>query len=174
VTTFRYPCYRDLLKSLGTFDAICGYATIAIDFLGEELEQNPEPFEWLPRYSNGHGVILHNVDYGSLGPRLAEMFVLLVHARFEEFLRSFLHVHVAAQSWKPRGDLGLFEYVTKNLALVHSANGEDNRETIEYYRLARNAISHPGCQWALENRPLVGASKPDSGFLMGCVLHRLF
>ena len=144
MTTFRYPCYRDLLKSLGGFDAICGYATIAVDFLSEELEQNSEPRDWLGRYSKGHGVTLHDVDYNSLAPRLAEMFVLLVHARFEDFLRSFLQEHAASQSWGSRGNLGLFEYVLKNLLLLHSAHGADARETIEYYRLARNAISHPG------------------------------
>ncbi len=139
---FRYPCYRELRKSLGAFDAVCGYATIAVDFLNEELEQNPEPRDWLSRYAKGHGITLHDVEYESLAPRLAEMFVFLVHARFEEFLRSFLHAHVASQSWEPRGDSGLFEYVVKNLALAHSANGAGERETIEYYRLARNALSH--------------------------------
>jgi hypothetical protein len=87
-------------------------------------------------------VTLHDVDYDSLTPRLAEMFVLLVHARFEEFLTSFLESHVDSKLWDPRGDSGLFEYVLNNLGLVHSANGEAERETIAYYRLARNAISH--------------------------------
>jgi hypothetical protein len=145
-TTFRYPCYLDLRRSLGAFDAVCGYATIAVDFLSEELQQNPEPRDWLSRYSKSHGVTLHDVDDASLTPRLADMFVLLVYARFEEFLRSFLDEHRPSQTWEPRGDLGLFEYIVKNLNLAHCTNASGDRETIEYYRLARNAISHPSAK----------------------------
>ncbi|WP_339731021.1 hypothetical protein [uncultured Gimesia sp.] len=136
---------------MGRFDAICGYATIAVDFLGEELGQNPEPFDWLARYSKGHGITLHDVDYGSLTPRLGEMFILLVHAHFEEFLRIFLKIHVAASSWPDRGDASLFEYITKNLRLAHSVSAAKEREIIEYYRLARNIISHPGIKTVRAN-----------------------
>jgi hypothetical protein len=142
-TTFRYPCYRDLLRSLGNFDAICGYTTIAVEFLNEAMEQNPQPREWLARYSKGHGVTLHDVDNESLASRLAEMCVMLVHSHFEEFLRDFLQVHAGCASWGSRGDAGLFEYVTKHLGLQHRGNAAAERETIEYYRLARNVLAHP-------------------------------
>lgn len=152
-TTFRYLCYRELLGNLGRFDAICGYATIAVDFLNEELEQNSDPRDWLSRYAKGHGVILHDVDTELLRPRMAEMFVLLVHAHLEEFLRSFLHEHEASKKWPKREDKGLFEYVLVNLKLIHACEGEAERETIEYYHLARNHIVHPDIKTTrLENQ----------------------
>lgn len=141
------------MRSLGSFDAICGYTTVAVDFLSEELEQNSEPRDWLSRFSKGHGVVLHDVEHESLPHRLAEMFVLIVNTRFEEFLRSLMEQHAGAAQWKSRGDVGLFEHVTKSLCLTHSTNGAADRETIEYYRHARNVISHPGTKTKrLENR----------------------
>lgn len=142
-SSFSYPCLRDFYKSLGRFDAICGYVTVAVDFLTEEYEQHPDGFDWITRYSKGHGVILHDVHFESISPRLAEMFVLLVHAQFEEFIRSFLLEHQASREWGDRGDQGLFEYVVKNLGLTHTTSNAAERETIEYYHLARNVISHP-------------------------------
>ena len=79
------------------------------------------------------------------------MFILLVHARFEEFLRTFLVSHTAAAAWADRGDVSLFEYVTKNLSLSHATDAAKERETIEYYRLARNVISHPGIKTTRAN-----------------------
>lgn len=143
-STFSYPCLRDLYKSLGRFDAICGYASIAVGFFTEEYEQHPDGFDWVTRYSKGCGVTLHHVHFDSITPRLAEMFVLLVHAQFEDFIRSFLREHQPSRMWDPRGDQGLFEYVVKNLGLSNSTASEADRETIEYYHLARNIISHPG------------------------------
>lgn len=87
--------------------------------------------------------MLHDVDNESLAPRLAEMFVVLVHSHFEEFLRDFLHAYAGCASWGPRGDDGLFEYVVKHLGLAYSVNAAAERETIEYYRLARNVLAHP-------------------------------
>ena len=66
-----------------------------------------------------------------------------MHAQFEDFIRSFLSEHATAQSWPPRGDKGLFEYVLNNLRLAYSSNGAEEREIIKYYRFARNVISHP-------------------------------
>jgi hypothetical protein len=43
VTSFRFECHRTLLKALGRFDAICGYATLAVDLLDEQIQQNPDP-----------------------------------------------------------------------------------------------------------------------------------
>lgn len=143
-SSFSYQCLRDLNKSLGRFDAICGYSTIAVDFLNEEYTQHPDGFDWITRYSKGHGVTLHDVHFESITPRLAEMFVLVVHAQLEEFMRSLLIEHHGAKDWPNRGDQGLFEYVVKNLGLAHSATGAREREIIEYYHLARNVISHPG------------------------------
>lgn len=79
------------------------------------------------------------------------MFILLVHAHFEEFLRSFLDVHVGASAWPARGDASLFEYVTQNVGLAHTTNAAKERETIEYYRLARNVIAHPGIKTTRAN-----------------------
>lgn len=140
--SFSYPCLRDLYKSLGRIDAICGYATIAVNFLTEEYSQHPDGFDWVTGYSQGHGVILHDVHFDSISPRLAEMFVLLVHAQFEDFIRAFLEEHKESSEWEARGDKGLFEYVVKNLGLSHSSASAADRETIEYYHLARNVVSH--------------------------------
>lgn len=142
-SSFSYPCLRDLYKSLGRFDAICGYAIVAVDFYTEEYEQHPDGFDWITRYSKGQGVTLHDVHFESINPRLAEMFVLLVHAQFEEFIHSFLLEHKASREWGDSGDQGLFEYVLKNLGLTHATASAAERETIKYYHLARNVISHP-------------------------------
>jgi len=107
------------------------------------MEQNPEPRDWLAKYSKGHGVTLHDVDDESLAPRLTGMFIMLVHSHFEEFLRNFLKSNPDCRSWKERGDASLFEYVVKNLGLASSGNGANERETIEYYHLARNILAHP-------------------------------
>ena len=142
-TSFSYPCLRDFYKSLGRFDAICGYATVAVDFFTEEYEQKQDGFDWVTRYSKGHGVTLHDVHFDSLSPRLAEMFILLVHAQFEEYIRKFLLEYHAANKWEKRtSEQSLLEYTMKNLKLTKSSGGAKDRECIEYYHLVRNKISH--------------------------------
>lgn len=153
-SSFSYPCLRDLYKSLGRFDAICGYATVAVDFFTEEYQRHPDGFDWITRYSKGHGVTLHDVHFKSISPCLAEMFVLLVHAQLEEFIRSFLQEHRASREWDNRGDQGLFEYVIKNLGLNNTGASATERETIKYYNLARNVISHPNIKRNRLNKQL--------------------
>ncbi|GEM_PF-2741932 len=140
---FRYPCYVRLQANLGRIDAICGYATIAVDLLSEELQENSNPREWLSGTAKHRGIVLHDVDDQLLPHRLAQMFIVTVHAQLEEFLHAFLEDHTESQAWdkKVEGE-PLFLYVMKNLGMLHRGSCAQDRETVEYYRLIRNRFSH--------------------------------
>ena len=60
--------------------------------------------------------------------------------------------------------------------IVGVAQQQDDFAALLFHSMlpARQDTLFSNCQWALENRPLVGASKPDSGFVIGRVLYRLF
>src|SRR5690349_8496984 len=140
---FRYPCYCSLKDNLGRIDAICGYATIAVDLLSEELQENSSPREWLSGTAKRHGIVLHDFDDQLLPHQLAQMFIVSVHAQFEEFLYAFIKDHRKSQIWDKRNDgEPLFSYVLKNLGMLHRATCAQVRETVEYYRLIRNRFSH--------------------------------
>jgi hypothetical protein len=140
---FHYPCYTRLQTNLGRIDAICGYATVAVDLLSEEMRQNSNPREWLSGTAKLQGIVLHDVDDQLLPHRLAQMFIVTVHAQFEEFLHAFLEDHKESQAWDKRTDREpLFLYVLKNLGMLHQASCAQDRETVEYYRLIRNRFSH--------------------------------
>lgn len=140
---FHYPCYKRLLSNLGRIDAICGYATLAIDLLSEELQQNNSPREWLSGTARIHGLILHDVDDELLPHRLAQMFIVTVHAQFEEFMISFLDEHRESASWPDKKrEEALSHYVLTNLKLIFKNECANDREVVEYYRLLRNRFSH--------------------------------
>lgn len=140
---FHYPCYKRLTSNLGRTDAICGYATLAVDLLSEELPQNNSPREWLSGSAKMHGLILHDVDEELLPHRLAQMFIVTIHAQFEEFLTSFLQEHRAADSWPDKKrEESLSHYVLTNLGMAFKQDCANDREVAEYYRLLRNRFSH--------------------------------
>jgi hypothetical protein len=140
---FHFPCYRRLTSNLGRIDAICGYATLAVDLLSEELQQNNSPTEWLSGTAKLHGLVLHHVDDELLPHRLAQMFIVGVHAQFEEFLVGFLEENEQSRSWSKRSDKeSLSHYVLTNVGLIFKAECAIDREVCEYYRLVRNRFSH--------------------------------
>lgn len=140
---FHYPCYKRLMSNLGRIDAICGYATLAVGLLSEELQQNNSPREWLSGTARMHGLILHDVDDELLPHRLAQMFIVTVHAQFEEFLISFLEEHRESASWpEKKREEALSHYVLTNLGMIFKKDCANDREMIEYYRLLRNRFSH--------------------------------
>ncbi|GAA5121695.1 hypothetical protein JIN84_01070 [Luteolibacter yonseiensis] len=132
-----------MTSNLGKIDAICGYATLAVDLLSEELQQNNDPREWLSGTAKLHGMILHDVDESLLSHRLAQMFVVTVHAQLEDFLNAYLTEHSASSEWPKKKDgESLFHRVLSNLQLIFRKDCEKDRETCEYYRLIRNRFSH--------------------------------
>ena len=140
---FHYPCYSRLKSNLGRIDAICGYATLAVDLLSEELQQNNFPRDFLWGNARVRGLVLHGVDEGLLPHRLAQMFIVTVHAQFEEFLHGFLEEHAPSSAWQKRKEgESLSQYVLTNLHLLHQGACAEEREIAEYYRLIRNRFSH--------------------------------
>jgi len=141
---FFYPCYKRLMSNLGRIDAICGYATLAVDLLSEKLNEINDPRDWLSGCAKIRGMILHDVDEDLLPHRLAQMFVVSVHAQFEEFLQGFLDEHQSPGSNWPERKNGepLCHYVLSQLGLLFRSECEQDREVCDYYRLIRNRFAH--------------------------------
>jgi hypothetical protein len=108
------------MSNLGRIDAICGYATLAVDLLSEKLTETDDPRGWLSGSAKIRGMILHDVDEGLLPHRLAPMFVVSVHSQFEEFLQGFLDEHQSYSGKWPERKNGepLCHYVLSHLGLL--------------------------------------------------------
>lgn len=141
-TSFRYPCYKSFLNSLGRFDAICGYSTLAIRLMNQTLSEQKSPRDWLSKTASENGLVIHQIEVDLLPTRLAEMYILLVHAEFEAFLDDFLNEHWPSKAWSPKGQEWKFHWILSKLDLRYQKETKLDRLILEYYWKIRNQIAH--------------------------------
>ncbi len=155
-TTFQFPCYRTLNRSMGKVDAIIQSNEIAIQHFLAEAEKQTDRDAYLRSMNKRYGTnLLGYVDPATLGLRIRHLYLVSTYQQAEDFLRRFKEEHPRSREWAPRCELPLLEHVLRNIGPNYDASakvvGRLEIKIFNYYRRVRNRFVH--VEAAEEKRP---------------------
>ena len=143
-TTFRFQCYKVLLRTLGRIDAICTFSYLAVLRLQSEIGHENSPHLRLGEMAKEYSMVVNHIDKEIMPNRLTLMYILAVYSQLEEFLKLLIQEHPNSKEWERKTDEDLIKFVLRSVVVLNKNDCEYEREIVDYYRLVRNRFMHPG------------------------------
>lgn len=153
-STFRLPCFRELVSELGVSDASCELTELAIRQLELDAHASGDIRQFVEGLSKTHGVVVRVNDDLRLFNLTRRSYVVLAYSFFDQFLsklRGELEP-ITGEPWGAKNDENQVEYVLGQLNQPKSSlrpfAGAYWFELVEFYRLTRNQIVHPKADYS--------------------------
>jgi hypothetical protein len=154
-STFRLPCFRELVSELGVSDAACELTELAIRQLESDAHASGDIRQFVEGLSKTHGVVVTVNEDLRLFNLTRRSYIVLAYSFFDQFLsklRGELEL-ITGEPWGAKNDEeNQVEYVLRQLnhqkASLQPFAGAYWFELVEFYRLTRNQIVHPKADYS--------------------------
>jgi hypothetical protein len=99
MTTFRFRCYRNLIKTLGKLDAVVEFAEVSTREILSQCGDGESRRNHIKFLSRKHRVIVDDVAPEAVPTRMAQLYILSAYQQAEEFLQAFRNEHPRSPRW---------------------------------------------------------------------------
>ena len=147
ITKFSYEAYRVLKKNLGEYDAVIEVNELLI----KEFNSNSKEIgynRYVEKLSEKHNVIVDSIKIDLFNLRIRQYYIVSVYQAFETFISKFKReflTYFIGHSWITKQDgETVLENVVQNVKVINPKIDlqKEVLESVDYYRLVRNYMSH--------------------------------
>lgn len=146
---WRFDAYRDLLQRLGHGDGMAEVIEVARRDFVDAAQATKDPRTYLAARARAQGIVVHEIDIANLPTRAAVLFIVGAYQQLEGFLKELVDEVDEVTGRKSRDRRDKEAPLDWALDVLPGGGARNVRriwreryDTLEYYRVVRNAFTH--------------------------------